>query len=149
MGEGAAERSNREWLDSVYDRLLVKMKAECDRVGTDIPYSPGEDGLYHDVADIANWTNGFWPGMLWQMYEATGDEAYRSAAVGVEERLKVVLEDPEALGHDLGFMFLQSSVANYRRTGDAGARCRGLLAAAEVASRSVVHGPKSWAALSN
>ena len=146
MGEGAAERSNREWLDSVYDRLLVKMKAECDRVGTDIPYSPGEDGLYHDVADIANWTNGFWPGMLWQMYEATGDEAYRSAAVGVEERLKVVLEDPEALGHDLGFMFLQSSVANYRRTGDAGARRRGLLAAAELASRYNLDGKfiRAW-----
>lgn len=132
--------TNQAWLDSVYDKLLVKMKAECARVGTDIPYSPGEDGLYHDVADIANWTNGFWPGMLWQMYEVTGDEAYRSAAEGVEERLKVVLEDSEALGHDLGFMFLQSSVARYRKTGDAGARRRGLLAAAELASRYNLQG---------
>ena len=61
MGEGAAERSNREWLDGVYDRLLVKMRAECARVGTNIPYSPGEDGMYHDTEDIAGWTNGFWP----------------------------------------------------------------------------------------
>ncbi len=139
-------RSNQEWLDGVYDKLLVKMKAECARVGTKIPYSPGADGMYHDVEDIANWTNGFWPGMLWQMYEATGDEAYRSAAVGVEERLKVVLEDPEALGHDLGFMFLQSSVANYRKTGDPGARRRGLLAAAELASRYNLEGKfiRAW-----
>ena len=146
MGEGAAERSNQEWLEGVYDKLLVKMKAECARVGTNIPYSPGEDGMYHDTEDITSWTNGFWPGMLWQMYHATGDEAYRAAAEGVEERLEVVLNDPEALGHDLGFMFLQSSVANYRKTGDAEARRRGLLAAAELAARYNLDGKfiRAW-----
>lgn len=146
MGEGAAERSNREWLEGVYDKLLIKMKAECARVGTDIPYSPGEDGMYHDTEDITGWTNGFWPGMLWQMYHATGDEAYRAAAEGVEKRLEVVLNDPEALGHDLGFMFLQSSVANYRKTGDREARRRGLLAAAELAARYNLDGKfiRAW-----
>lgn len=146
MGEGAAERSNREWLEGVYDKLLIKMKAECARVGTDIPYSPGEDGMYHDTEDITGWTNGFWPGMLWQMYHATGDEAYRAVAEGVERRLEVVLNDPEALGHDLGFMFLQSSVANYRKTGDREARRRGLLAAAELAARYNLDGKfiRAW-----
>ena len=146
MGEGAAERSNQEWLDSVYDKLLVKMKAECARVGTNIPYSPSEDGMYHDIEDITNWTNGFWPGMLWQMYHATGGEAYRAAAEGVEKRLEAVLNDPEALGHDLGFMFLQSSVANYRKTGDREARRRGLLAAAELAARYNLDGKfiRAW-----
>ena len=146
MGEGAAERSNREWLDGVYDRLLVKMRAECARVGTNIPYSPGEDGMYHDTEDIAGWTSGFWPGMLWQMYHATGGEAYRAAAEGVEKRLEAVLNDPEALGHDLGFMFLQSSVANYRKTGDREARRRGLLAAAELAARYNLDGKfiRAW-----
>lgn len=146
MGEGAAERSNREWLEGVYDKLLIKMKAECARVGTDIPYSPGEDGMYHDTEDITGWTNGFWPGMLWQMYHATGDETYRAVAEGVERRLEVVLNDPEALGHDLGFMFLQSSVANYRKTGDREARRRGLLAAAELAARYNLDGKfiRAW-----
>lgn len=146
MGEGAAERSNREWLEGVYDKLLIKMKAECARVGTDIPYSPGEDGMYHDTEDITGWTNGFWPGMLWQMYHATGDGAYRAVAEGVERRLEVVLNDPEALGHDLGFMFLQSSVANYRKTGDREARRRGLLAAAELAARYNLDGKfiRAW-----
>lgn len=146
MGEGAAERSNREWLEGVYDKLLIKMKAECARVGTDIPYSPGEDGMYHDTEDITGWTNGFWPGMLWQMYHATGDEAYRAVAEGVEKRLEAVLNDPEALGHDLGFVFLQSSVANYRKTGDREARRRGLLAAAELAARYNLDGKfiRAW-----
>ena len=158
MGEGTANRSNREWLDSVYDKLKVKLKAECRRVGTDIPYTTGEDGRYRDIIDtaygrtpdggvtLANWTNGFWPGMLWQMYHATGDTAYRYAAAGVEERLEAVLKDSESVGHDLGFLFLQSSVANYRETGDKEAKRRGLLAAAELAARYNLKGEflRAW-----
>ena len=139
--------SNQEWLDSVYDKLLLKMKAECERVGTKIPYTTGEDGKYHDITEtmwgktpdggesVGFWTNGFWPGMLWQMYEATGDEAYKAAAVGVEERLDVLLKSPETVDHDVGFLFLLSSVANYRKTGDKEARRRGLMAASTLSAR--------------
>ena len=52
------------------------MSAECDRVGDKIPYVP-ENGRYTTdwgEKDIFWWTNGFWGGMLWQMYHATGDE---------------------------------------------------------------------------
>ena len=158
MDKETVNCSNQEWLDSVYGKLLVKMQAQCRRVGTNIPYTTGEDGMYHDITEtpygktpdggttLTNWTNGFWPGMLWQMYHATGDEAYKAAAVGVEERLEVVLNDPESVGHDLGFMFLQSSVSNYRQTGDGEARRRGLLAAAELAARYNLEGKfiRAW-----
>ena len=158
MDRETMERSNEEWLNGVYEKLLVKMKAECQRVGTDIPYTTGEDGMYRDITETAwgktpdgstsvgFWTNGFWPGMLWQMYHATGDEAYKTAAQGVEKRLEVVLEDPEAVGHDLGFMFLQSSVSNYRETGDREARRRALLAAAELTARFNLDGKfiRAW-----
>ena len=75
MDEKTTACSNQEWLDQVYDKLLVKMKAECARVGTNIPYTTGEDGKYHDITEtrwgktpdggttLSNWTNGFWPGM--------------------------------------------------------------------------------------
>ena len=56
------------------------------------------------------------------MYEATGDEEYKKAAVGVEERLDVLLRSAETVDHDVGFLFLLSSVANYRKTGDKEAR---------------------------
>jgi len=139
MEEKATGCSNQEWLDQVYDKLLVKMKAQCERIGTMIPYTTGKDGKYHDIEEgpwgVGFWTNGFWPGMLWQMYEATGDEAYRKAAVGVEERLDVLLNSPEKVDHDVGFLFLLSSVANYRKTGDMEARRRGLLAASTLSAR--------------
>lgn len=94
MEQRVLKGTDQEWLDQTYEKLLAKMKAECARVGTDIPYIPGEDGKYRDITEtkwgrtqdggstLSNWTNGFWPGMLWQMYHATGDEAYKTAAVG-------------------------------------------------------------------
>ncbi len=129
--------SNQEWLDQVYDKLLVKMKAECDRVGSMIPCTP-KDGRYEDLdaaGGISGWTNGFWPGMLWQMYEATGDESYKAAAQKIDERLEEALQEFETLGHDVGFMYIPSSVANYRKTGDKCAYRRALHAATILAGR--------------
>ncbi len=137
MGETDIRCSNQEWLDGVYEKLLVKMHAECERVGTMIPYSPRE-GRYHDLdgmGGIHNWTNGFWPGMLWQMYEATGEEAYRRAAEGVEERMDEILEGLEGVDHDAGFLFLLSAVADYRKTGNEKSRQRGIYAANLLAGR--------------
>ena len=113
---GAIKLSNQEWLDRTYEKLLAKMKAECARVGTTIPFA-ARSGRYFDVETtplgIDFWTNGFWPGMLWQMYHATGDEEYRAAAEGVEDRLAGILTSLHGVDHDAGFRFLLSAVANY------------------------------------
>ncbi len=139
MGKTELGNADREWLEGIYQKLLVKMKAECGRVGTKIPYSP-KDGRYSDMAEafpggIGFWTNGFWPGMLWQMYSATEDEIYKETAEGVEERLAGLLDTFESLDHDIGFLFLPSAVANYRKTGNKDARRRGLHAANILAGR--------------
>ena len=138
MEERTGKGSNHEWLDEVYEKLLVKMKAECSRVGTIIPYTTHE-GKYYDVANtpwgIGFWTNGFWPGMLWQMYEATGDETYKTTAEGVEERLDAILRSFDGVDHDAGFLFLLSAVADYRKTKNLESRRRGLHAANMLAGR--------------
>lgn len=139
MGKTEPGNADREWLEGIYQKLLVKMKAECGRVGTKIPYSP-KDGRYSDMAEafpggIGFWTNGFWPGMLWQIYSATEDEIYKETAEGVEERLAGLLDTFESLDHDIGFLFLPSAVANYRKTGNKDARRRGLHAANILAGR--------------
>ena len=125
------------WLDTSYEKLLEKMKAQCGRVGTSIPYFP-YGGHYRDCMmpdGISWWTNGFWPGMLWQMYHATGDECYRQTAEGVELRLEEALRDFNKLHHDVGFMFQLSAVANYRMTGNSDSLRRGLHAANLLAGR--------------
>lgn len=137
-GQGyALTAEDQAWLDDVYGKLTVKMKAEAERIGTMIPYTT-RDGKYHDLdvpGGLYFWTNGFWPGMLWQMYNATGDEVYRTAAEGVEERMKEVLVGFEGLDHDIGFLFLPMSVANWRKTGNEDARRRGLHGANLLAGR--------------
>ena len=128
----------KAWLADVYGKLTVKMRAETQRIGTMIPYSTGEDGKYHDLSKPGGlyfWTNGFWPGMLWQMYNATGEELYRQTAEGVEDRMKEILTGFEGLDHDIGFLFLPMSVANYRKTGNEAAKTRGLHAANLLAGR--------------
>jgi unsaturated chondroitin disaccharide hydrolase len=127
----------QEWAKDVFEKIKAKLKAECTRNGEIIPYIP-RDGRYHDNSTgegIYWWTNGFWPGMLWQMYNATKDEQYRKAAEHTEKRLDEALEGFEGLHHDVGFMWLHSSVANYRLTGNKDSRRRGLHAANILAGR--------------
>lgn len=130
-------REDRDWLEDIYQKLTVKMRAEAQRIGTMIPYST-RDGSYHDLdvpGGLYFWTNGFWPGMLWQMYHATGEEVYRGAAEGVEARMEEILTGFEGLDHDIGFLFLPMSVANWRETGSERARRNALHAANLLAGR--------------
>ncbi len=77
--------SDREWAETIFEKLNAKLKAECIRLGNTIPYI-AKDGHYSDIdtgESIYWWTNGFWPGMLWQMYHATketGDPRYSQIA---------------------------------------------------------------------
>ena len=132
----AIGNENEKWVREIYEKIKTKMSAECDRTGDKIPYTT-VDGKFDDksVNDLDWWTNGFWPGILWQMYHATGEEKYMTAARGVEEKLDKCLEDFTGLHHDVGFMWLHSAVADYRLTGNEKSRVRGLHAASTLAGR--------------
>lgn len=127
---------DKQWLQGIWDKLYAKMKSQCERLGTDIPYIP-VDGAYHDLEGhtIAWWTNGFWPGMLWQMYQATGESGFREAAAGVEQRLAKMFDEFIKMDHDTGFLWLHSAVADYRLTGNHQSYIYGLHAANILAGR--------------
>ena len=134
---GTHTEAFNSWLTDVWMKLEAKMEAQCYRIGDCIPYI-SEGGQYKEdkgESGVSWWTNGFWPGMLWHMYNATNKTQYKLAAEGVERRLDRALEDYEGLHHDVGFMWLLSAVANYRLTGDKKARARGLHAASLLAGR--------------
>ena len=126
-----------EWAEGIFEKLKPKLKAEISRLGYGIPYIP-RDGRYHDL-DIPEgifwWTNGFWPGMLWQIYHATGDDVFRKTAETVGKRFDEALVGFEGLHHDLGFMWLHTAVADYRLTGNRDSRRQGLHAANLLAGR--------------
>lgn len=139
--------SDSAWAEGIFEKLHAKLKAECSRLQGGIPYIP-RDGHYYDLGanDIYWWTNGFWPGMLWQMYHASEDEVYRQYAESVEKRFDVALEGYEGLHHDVGFMWLHTAVADYRLTGNKDSLRRGLHAANLLAGRynPVGHFIRAW-----
>lgn len=142
------DENNQKWLDKIYEKIMAKMSAQCDRIGDKIPYI-AEGGVYREdkaQTDIVWWTNGFWPGMLWQMYHATGEEKYKVAANGVEDKLDQAFDKYTGLHHDVGFMWLHSAVANYRITGNERSLARGLHAAHLLAGRYNPRGKfiRSW-----
>jgi unsaturated chondroitin disaccharide hydrolase len=129
--------TEKEWAEGIFEKIKIKLNAECSRMENSIPYI-SKNGHYHDLDapdGIYWWTNGFWPGLLWQMYHATKNEDFHRTAEAVEERLDEALEGWEGLHHDVGFMWLHSAVANYRLTGNKNSRRRGLHAANLLAGR--------------
>lgn len=125
------------WAESLFLKMENKFEKECERIGDRIPYRT-TDGTYqtdYGEQDIYWWTNGFWPGILWKMYHATGKEMYRRCAEKAEEKLDKALYGFMGLHHDTGFMWLHSAVADYRLTGSLQSRTRGLMAANILAGR--------------
>lgn len=134
--EYKVSNETREWAEETWAKLQTKIKAECDRIGGMIP-GDAVDGKFPDMGskDIFWWTNGFWAGILWQMYHATGEECYKTAAEESEVKLDEALRQFWGLHHDTGFMWLHSAVADYRLTGNEESLHRGLHAANILAAR--------------
>lgn len=126
-----------KWLECLFEKIESKFEAECERLGDKIPYwtTNGMYGTDYAVKDIYWWTNGFWPGIMWKMYHATGRDIYRQRAEMAEKKLDKALHGFVGLHHDIGFMWLHSAVADYRLTGSEEAKVRGLMAANILAGR--------------
>ena len=138
--EDLMKAEDREWALEILEKIDKKISAEADRTGDTIPYIPDKDGRYEDVTDIAWWTNGFYGGMLWQLYNATGNNKYRETAERIEERLDRAIEDFDGLYHDVGFMWMHTAVADYRLTGNKKSYSRGMHMANVLAGRFNVLG---------
>lgn len=125
--------------------VLVVVLAACAGVGRDVRFDPkpGIDGAVAKCVETLNspwaadslprnilqgqtrwnrvgihdWTSGFWPGVLWYAYEASGNADLLANARKYTEPLRGVLSVPVD-NHDLGFMFFCSFGNGYRLTGD-------------------------------
>lgn len=134
---------NQEWLNDLLDKTMTKVAKVSERSAKKIPYTT-VDGVHDDKAyfdkdnlwdGLSFWTNGFWPGMMWQMYHATGEERYAEIARFTEVGLDKTFDSFYGLHHDVGFMWLPTAVANYRLTKDEDAKRRSLHAATLLAGR--------------
>ncbi len=131
------------WVKETIGKIAAKMAWVSDKSSEKIPYSTDENGEHDDkrvgefrVDDgLQWWTNGFWGGMLWLMFQETGEEKYAEIARKSEVWMDECFARFHGLHHDVGFMWLPTAVADYRLTGDMEARRRGLHAANLLAGR--------------
>lgn len=138
-----------EWLSSAKNQIIEKMQWVSEKSKDKIPYTT-VNGIHDNRLNqnvkwspdngVNWWTNGFFAGMMWQMYGATKEQKYIDIARFTEEQLDQCFEDYYGLNHDVGFMWLPTAVIDYRITGNEASRKRGLHAANILAGRYNIAG---------
>lgn len=133
------------WVEDALRRIREKMAWVSEKNKDKIPYRTDESGNYDDRSDPSGdwrgddginwWTNGFWGGMMWLMYQDTGEARYAQIARISEEKLDRCFREFYGLHHDVGFMYLLTAAADWRLTGNPESRKRALHAAALLAGR--------------
>ncbi|WP_282124594.1 glycoside hydrolase family 88 protein [Algibacter mikhailovii] len=90
--------------------LLTKDAEDQNR----IPRTLDAQGQMHWAHKNFDWTEGFFPGSCWYLFEATKDKKWQTAA----EKFQALFEDHKYLttNHDLGFVFNCSYGNGYRLT---------------------------------
>ncbi len=132
---------NKAWIDEMVAKLDKKLSRVAVESREKLPYTTDENGKHDNCLDPATgknvtwWTNGFWGGLMWLMYEKTGNEEYKKTAERSEELLDGYLANFQSLDHDSGFMEHILAGANYRLTGNDKSKNRNLYCAAALASR--------------
>ena len=133
-------KENAQWVQDTWAKIDKKMQKVCIRSREKLPCC-SYDGVHDDLSNRPDaWTNGFWPGMMWMMYAGTGNEEYKKTALRGGELLDKALENYKKLHHDVGFMWIPSSLANYRLTGDQAACNKTLYIASTLFSRFNIDG---------
>jgi unsaturated chondroitin disaccharide hydrolase len=93
------------------------------------------EGTRYQLTGNNHWLAGFWTGLLWLAYAATGDEHLRVHAESLLTTFRERLEKGVHITHDLGFLFGLSARAQWQLAGDEQARDLALRAANELVQR--------------
>lgn len=132
--------NTQDILNKIEDKLQYMM----NNIGDRIPHV-SKNGVY-DSRTVDWWTTGFYPGMLWILYDLTKNEEYKRAAWRWDDLLADALNKGGDIHHDVGFQFLPTACIKYELTGDGQAKHWGLEAANFLAGRFNIAGNyiRSW-----
>lgn len=131
-------KAGAKWAEAAWERALAKTLRVSRRIGAEFPHA-SQGGSYGLEAPHW-WTAGFWPGMLLLLDEGGRAPELREIADRCEERLDAVLDGYDKLDHDLGFMWVPTSVYRYKRTGAEDSRRRAFKAAQYLMGRFNLQG---------
>ena len=133
------------WVNQTIDKFREKISWVSEKNREKIPYTTDDSGNYDDRSDPEKelgqddglnwWTNGFWGGIMWLLYQDTGEERYSEIARISEYRMEQCFDDYYGLHHDVGFMFQPTAAADYRLTGNPRSRKTAMHAANLLSGR--------------
>lgn len=134
---GKVQNEYLNWAKEISEKIKKKSLIVAKRSSHKIPYTT-ENGVFNDCSEggaICWWTNGFYGGMMWQLFHATGEALYKEIALEIEEKLDKNLMTFWGMDHDSGFKWMPTAVANYRLSGSSEAYNRARLAADNLMGR--------------
>lgn len=96
------EINNEAWIEQVMEKIREKMEWVSEKNKEKIPYTTDNNGNYDNKADKKEewreddglnwWTNGFWGGIMWLLYQDTKKEQYQEIARISEYKLEQCFE---------------------------------------------------------
>lgn len=138
-----------EKIDKAIEEVVKKVDDNIVRLGNLFPQPATKNNSYESMKNT-EWTNGFWTGILWLTYEATGNDKYRKLAEKhIDDFYDRVKNDINLDHHDLGFLYIPSCVSSYKLTGNPKAKEAALLAADKLITRYQSNGEfiQAWGEL--
>lgn len=125
----------REKLEEAIKLIEKKTLINIEYFGEKFPSATTCNYVY-DKVDNEDWTEGFWTGILWMLYETTGNKEFKQTALKNLDSFQKRLENNIVLDHhDLGFLYSLSSVAAYQITESTEAKKLAISAAYKLLSR--------------
>ncbi|HMI04190.1 MAG TPA: glycoside hydrolase family 88 protein [Pedobacter sp.] len=111
--------SSNNYLNSEQLHYLEKQATrtlqEIPKGAINIPRNVNNGADKWRYVDYEDWTSGFWPGVLWYLFEATNQEKWKIEADKFTREL-TRLSVQKAVDHDLGFQIFNSFGNGYRLT---------------------------------
>ncbi|MFM4749445.1 glycoside hydrolase family 88 protein [Aeromonas veronii] len=121
---------NKHIIEGIISKIVENMPV----IGTGNPKIGNPDFTWK-MCEPGYWVAGFYVGELWAAYMLTGDQKFANHARARYPFFKHLLNEPELINHDLGFLFSLSAVADYKQTGNQEARDLALRAAETLRSQ--------------
>ncbi|MPW36075.1 glycoside hydrolase family 88 protein [Vibrio sp. B1Z05] len=132
-------KENILWVEQAWKDTFEKVKTTSQEMKVQFP-SMTENGIYSDTHKPWAWVVGFWPGLLWLLYEKQGYQPFKDIAIDRENTMDGPLDEFINIHHDVGFMWQLTSVKQYELFGNEKSRIRALRAASHLASRFNING---------
>ena len=111
------EKGDKGFVTQGFERAEQQLSAQIEAVpdSTSFPRTMSKDGE-RVVTRRNDWTEGFYPGCLWYIYEYTGKDEWKKAATKWTETLEPLKK--LTTHHDIGFLMYCSFGNAYRLTGE-------------------------------